>query len=84
MSSRQLPAFSYDQSKDCWFEPGLFHSKSETLSSDRKLDCSRLTGSTQACHGHKDASCVSNGDLDCRLKISHSANVGCEFQTTSE
>ena len=33
-----------------WFEADWLHCKRDALSSDRKVDGSRLTGSTQACH----------------------------------
>ena len=33
-----------------WFEADWLHSKCDALSSNRKVDGSRLTGSTQACH----------------------------------
>ena len=33
-----------------WFEADWLHCKRDALSSNRKVDGSRLTGSTQACH----------------------------------
>ena len=43
-------ALSSDQSNDHWFEADWLHRKCDALSSNRKVDGSRLTGSTQACH----------------------------------
>ena len=39
-----------DKSNGHWFEADWLHSKRDALSSNRKVDGSRLTGSTQACH----------------------------------
>ena len=38
------------QSNGHWFEAGWLHSKRDALASNRKVDDSRLTGSTQAYH----------------------------------
>ena len=43
-------AFSNDKSNGHWFEADWLHCKHDALSSNRKVDGSRLTGSTQACH----------------------------------
>ena len=43
-------ALSSDKPNGHWFEADWLHSKLDALSSNRKVDCSRLTGSTQACH----------------------------------
>ena len=46
-----------DQSNSHWFEADWLHSERDALSSNRKVDGSRLTGSNQACHsgyGNKD------------------------------
>ena len=41
---------SSDSSNGHWFEADWLHSKRDALSSNRKVDGSRLTGSNQACH----------------------------------
>ena len=43
-------AFSSDKPNGHWFEAERLHCKRDALSSNRKIDGSRLTGSTQACH----------------------------------
>ena len=43
-------ALSSDKSNGHWFEADWLHSKRDALSSNRKVDGSRLTGTTQACH----------------------------------
>ena len=43
-------ALSSDKPNGHWFEADWLNSKSNALSSSRKVDGSRLTGSTQACH----------------------------------
>ena len=43
-------ALSSDKPNGHWFEADWLHCKREALSSNRKFDGSRLTGSTQACH----------------------------------
>ena len=44
-------ALSSDKANGHWFEADcMLHCKRDTLSSNRKVDGSRLTGSTQACH----------------------------------
>ena len=43
-------ALSSDKSNGHWFESDWVHCKRDALSSNRKVDGSRLTGSTQACH----------------------------------
>ena len=43
-------ALSSDKSNGHWFETDWLHSKRDALSSSRKVDGSRLTGSTQGCH----------------------------------
>ena len=43
-------ALSSDKPKGHWFEADWIHCKRDALSSNRKVDGSRLTGSTQACH----------------------------------
>ena len=43
-------ALSSDQSSADWFEADWLHSKRDALSSNQKVDGSRLTGSTQACN----------------------------------
>ena len=43
-------ALSSDKPNGHWFEAGLLHCKRDALSSNQKVDGSRLTGSTQACH----------------------------------
>ena len=41
---------SSDKPNGHWFEADWLHCKRDVLSSNRKVDGSRLTGSTQACH----------------------------------
>ena len=43
-------ALSSDRPNGHWFEADWLHSKRDALSSNRKVDGSRLTDSTQACH----------------------------------
>ena len=43
-------ALSSDKPNGHWFEAGCLHCKRDALSSNQKVDGSRLTGSTQACH----------------------------------
>ena len=43
-------ALSSNKPNGHWFEADWPHCKSDALSSNRKVDGSRLTGSTQACH----------------------------------
>ena len=43
-------ALSSDKPNGHWFEADWLHCKRDTLSSNQKVDGSRLTGSTQACH----------------------------------
>ena len=43
-------ALSSDIPNGHWFEADWLHCKRDALSSNRKVDGSRLTGSTQACH----------------------------------
>ena len=43
-------ALSSDKPNGHWFEADWIHCKRDALSSNRKVDGSRLTGSTQACH----------------------------------
>ena len=43
-------ALSSDKPNGHWFEADWLHCKHDALSSNRKVDGSRLTGSTQACH----------------------------------
>ena len=43
-------ALSSDKPNDLWFEADWLHCKRDALSSNRKVDGSRLSGSTQACH----------------------------------
>ena len=43
-------ALSSDKPNGHWFEADWLHCKCDVLSSNRKVDGSRLTGSTQACH----------------------------------
>ena len=43
-------ALSSDKPNGHWFEADLLHCKRDALSSNRKVDGSRLTSSTQACH----------------------------------
>ena len=43
-------ALSSDESNGHWFEADWLHCKRDALSSNRKVDGTRLTGSTQACH----------------------------------
>ena len=43
-------ALSSDKPNGHWFEADCLHCKHDALSSNRKVDGSRLTGSTQACH----------------------------------
>ena len=43
-------ALSSDKPNGHWFEADWRHCKRDALSSNRKVDGSRLTGSTQACH----------------------------------
>ena len=42
-------ALSSDYSNGHWYEADWLHSKSDALTSNRKVAGSRLTGSTQAC-----------------------------------
>ena len=43
-------ALSSDKPNGHWFGADWLHCKRDALSSNRKVDGSRLTGSTQACH----------------------------------
>ena len=43
-------ALSSDKPNGHWFEADWLHCKRDAFSSNRKVDGSRLTGSTQACH----------------------------------
>ena len=43
-------ALSSDKPNGHWFEADWLHCKRDALSRNRKVDGSRLTGSTQACH----------------------------------
>ena len=43
-------ALSSDKPNVHWFEADWLHCKRDALSSNQKVDGSRLTGSTQACH----------------------------------
>ena len=43
-------ALSSDKPNGHWFEADCLHCKRDAPSSNRKVDGSRLTGSTQACH----------------------------------
>ena len=43
-------ALSSDKPNGHWFEADWLHCKRDALSSNRKVDGLRLTGSTQACH----------------------------------
>ena len=43
-------ALSNDKRNGHWFEADWLHCKRDALSSNRKVDGSRLTGSTQACY----------------------------------
>ena len=43
-------ALSSDKPNGHWFETDWLHCKRDALSSNRKVDGSKLTGSTQACH----------------------------------
>ena len=43
-------ALSSDKPNGHWFEADWLHYKRDALSTNRKVDGSRLTGSTQACH----------------------------------
>ena len=63
-----------------WFEADWLRSKCDALSSNRKVDGSRLTGSTQACYscyGNKDTgdgiasarSVCSDSNLTCVLQL---------------
>ena len=43
-------ALSSDEPNGHWFETDWLHCKRDALSGNGRVDCSRLTGSTQACH----------------------------------
>ena len=43
-------ALSSDKPNGHWFEADWLHCKRDALSSNQKVNGSRLTGSTQACH----------------------------------
>ena len=43
-------ALSSDKPNGHWFDADWLHCKRDALYSNRKVDGSRLTGSTQACH----------------------------------
>ena len=45
-----IKALFSDKLNGHWFEADWLHCKRDALSSNRKVDGSRLTGSTQACH----------------------------------
>ena len=89
-------ALSSDKPNGHWFEADWLHCKRDALSSNRKIDGSRLTGSTQACHNMEARTLVMElrrrainrwvpcADIDRRLKIPHSAKAGCGFRTTPE
>ena len=53
ISSCHMPidkALSSNKPNSYWFEADWLHCKRDELSSNRKVDGSRLTGSIQACH----------------------------------
>ena len=50
LSYANRQALSSDKPNGHWFEADWLHCKRDALSSNRKVDGSRLTGSTQACH----------------------------------
>ena len=93
-------ALSSDKPNGHWFEADWLHCKRDALSSNRKVDGSRLTGSTQALlhviHDMEARTLVMElrrraikrwvpcGDMDRRLKIPHSAKAECGFRTTPE
>ena len=90
-------ALSSDKPNGHWFEADWLHCKRDALSSSRKVDGSRLTGSTQyVIHDIEARTLVMElrrraikrwvpcGDMDRRLKIPHSATVECGFRTTPE
>ena len=91
-------ALSSDNPNGHWFEADWLHCKRDALSSNRKVDGSRLTGSTQAyaIHDMEARTLVMElrrraikrwvpcGDIDRRLKIPHSAKAECGFRTTPE
>ena len=47
---KALSTVSSDKPNGHWFEADWLHCKRDAFSSNRKVDGSRLTGSTQACH----------------------------------
>ena len=90
-------ALSSDKPNGHWLEADWLHCKRDALSSNRKIDGSRLTGSTQACHSWYGSNNTDDGirrraikrwvpcgDMDRMLKIPHSAKVECGFRTTPE
>ena len=90
-------ALSSDKPNGHWFEADWLHCKRDALSSNRKVDGSRLTGSTQPVIHDMEARTlvmelrrrtirrwVPCGDMDRRLKIPHSAKAECGFRTTPE
>ena len=81
-----------------WFEADWLHCKRDALSSNRKVDGSRLTGISlkHVIHDMEARTLVMElrrraikrwvpcGDMDRRLKILHSAKAECGFRTTPE
>ena len=63
-----------DKPNGHWFEADWLHCKHDALSSNRKVDGSRLTIKRW----------VPCSEMDRRLKIPHSAKAECGFRTTPE
>ena len=90
-------ALSSDKPNGHWSEADWLHCKRDALSSNRKVDGSRLTGSLKHVIHDMEARTlvielrrraikrwVPYGDMDRRLKIPHSAKAECGFRTTPE
>ena len=86
-------ALSSDKPNGHWFEADWLHYKRDAFSSNRKVDGSRLTGSTHDMESRilvmelrrrTIKRWVSCGNMDRRLKVPQSAKAECGFRTTHE
>ena len=88
-------ALSSDKPNGHWFEADWLHCKRDTLSSNQKIDGSHVV-LKHVIHDMEARTLVMElrrraikrwvpcGDMDCRLKIPHSAKAECGFRTTPE
>ena len=90
-------ALSSDKPNSHWFEADWLHCKRDALSSNRKVDGSRLMVALKHVIHDMEARTlvmelrrraikkwVPSGDMDRRLKIPHSAKAECGVRTTPE